>query len=266
VGGVISAAVASAEWVDLAHATSRSVASMATARAAHGAFLLPSGDVLVFGGVSSGAPTDTSELYDPRADVWRDAGTMHAPRSDFAALYLTNGPWAGQLLVIGGTDGTRSLDTSELFDPATGLWSELPAAMLHPRASHGAVQLSDGRVLVVGGNPGGVAPAPTAELLGLDGHWSPAPMLSSGLEAFTLHVLADDTVLLAGGTNVFNPPVASVERLGGDAGVWTDGGTLAVARHSHVGVVLFDGRIVILGGETTVAAGAATPVVEAFTP
>lgn len=56
----------------------------------------------------------------------------------------------GRVLVAGGRQGKAWLDSAEIFDPATGK-SESAAPMKQRRVMHGALRLTDGRVLVYGG-------------------------------------------------------------------------------------------------------------------
>ena len=71
--------------------------------------------------------------------------------TDRRMLHTTTLLRDGRVLVVGGTSHTGNLDTTEMYDPATGVWS--PAGMMSKaRAQHTATLLADGRVLVVGGN------------------------------------------------------------------------------------------------------------------
>lgn len=55
------------------------------------------------------------------------------------------------LIVCGGWDGDRALDTMEIFDPTKGEWSMLPN-MMAPRRDHGAVVVGDFMYVVGGWN------------------------------------------------------------------------------------------------------------------
>ena len=78
-------------------------------RSGHTATLLPSGHVLVAGGISSapnGPAQATSELYDPATDLWSLASSMAVPRQGHGAVLLDS----GQVLVIGGAvDGNAQV-------------------------------------------------------------------------------------------------------------------------------------------------------------
>jgi len=83
----------------------------------------------------------------------KECAAMTTPRHGHTATYM---PKIGKVLIVGGAvlgnDGTENLiGTAELYDPATGEYSELPEPPGGPRIYHAATALPDGRVLVTGG-------------------------------------------------------------------------------------------------------------------
>jgi hypothetical protein len=137
--------------------------------------------VLVAGGLNQEEPQQSyssAYLYDPRPghEGWTKTGLMVAARSGASAARLQD----GRVLVAGGNfhvnpvsavDAAPAVDlasypgpalfdidppnagvalaTAELFDPATGTWSEAKP-MNYARHRAAAVTLADGRVLIVG--------------------------------------------------------------------------------------------------------------------
>jgi hypothetical protein len=73
----------------------------ATARGYHSATRLPSGQVLVAGGLSFAGYTASAELYDPATNTWATAASMATVRYVHAETLLPN----GQVLVAGGYNG-----------------------------------------------------------------------------------------------------------------------------------------------------------------
>src|SRR2546425_992368 len=61
--------------------------SLATARSAHTATLLPNGKVLVAGG---GNGLSSAELYDPASGTWTATGSLATGRERHAAVLLPN--------------------------------------------------------------------------------------------------------------------------------------------------------------------------------
>jgi hypothetical protein len=117
----------------------------------------------------------------------------------------------GSVIVIGGIDAQEQLvHTPERFDPATGRFTPIASAVLAPRAHHTATLLTDGRVLLAGGD--------TADSTGAE-MWHPErdaafPVSSAVLQArkdHSAHLLADGRVLLAGGVDGAGRPVSAPE-------------------------------------------------------
>src|SRR5215217_1174408 len=127
----------------------RRVATLRAARAAHTATTLPSGGILLAGGMTEGGGSLASvERFDPRDNSIHEVGSLGTPRAGHTATLLPD----GRVLVAGGYNG-EYLKSLELFDPATGR-SELVGSMSVARESHTATLLQDGRILIVGGHSG----------------------------------------------------------------------------------------------------------------
>lgn len=125
---------------------------------------LPDGGALVVGGFAGTADdlglsaTESAERFDPRTLRWSDAGPMRSAAAHRTAVVLGD----GRVLVAGGISGPKSdgkqtgslaIADAELYDPAGDSWTAT-TALPGPREGASAATITDGSVLLVGGNTG----------------------------------------------------------------------------------------------------------------
>jgi Galactose oxidase, central domain/Kelch motif len=223
------------------------VASLGTPRSVHTVTALPSGQVLVAGGMGAGGASLASvELYDPASNRVELLPPMSRTRMGHTATLLTD----GRVLAIGGYNGAYERSV-EFFDPATRRFS--PAGALHVgRSGHTATLLPDGRVLVIGGVGTGWTFLNSAEIFEpATGRSELVGAMSSPRESHTATLLADGRVLVTGGHSGRRQGMVvyrSAEAFDPSTRTFTAVGALGVARHKHDAVALRDGRVLIVGG------------------
>ncbi len=182
-----------------------------------------------------------SAVTDPTG-TWMPTGTMGTPRSGPTAVRLLD----GRVLVVGGSVGDepdQALTSAEIYDPTTGTWSAT-GNMIRPHEGFRATLLSDGRVLVGDVND----PAADNAVSGAEvydpatGRWTvTGKMVHGGGGESTATLLRDGTVLVVGYSDtgeLFDP----------DSGTWTATGMMIDPRHSHVAMLLPDGKVLVAGG------------------
>ncbi|MFE5590314.1 kelch repeat-containing protein [Streptomyces sp. NPDC056549] len=228
--------------------------------ASSGAVLLADGRVLLAGG--AGAVLDAQDgtaLFDPREGAWSRGRPLATARWMHSTTLLDD----GRVLVTGGLTGpnafpVRPLGTAEIYDPASGDWS--PAGELHEaRCGHSATLLSDGRVLVAGGQARRSAHSErslySAELFDprIPG-WTPAADMTDARSFHPAAALPDGRVLVAGGWVATRPdwragsPLAYGECYDPATDTWTPTGSLGAPRSGHGLTVLADGSVLATGG------------------
>jgi WD40 repeat protein len=242
--------------------------SLNVARYNHTATLLPSGEVLVTGGIGvNGNYTSlaSAELYNPKTGKWTLTGSMTAGRTSLTATLLQN----GQVLVAGGSDyQIRCYATAELYDPSTGTWM-LTGSMTQPRCLHSATLLSDGEVLVSGG-VNSIYDTATATVTGAEiynpatGAWTATGSLHvSRADAATL-LLSDGEVLTAGGYNntgnsAPNTYLTSAELYDPSTQLWTTTSSMSLgARLPAPAALLTNGDALIANDAQFYIQGSAT--------
>ncbi|MCO6452225.1 MAG: hypothetical protein J5I90_15695 [Caldilineales bacterium] len=177
------------------------IEDLSTSRYEPSVTLLDDGWVLVAGGSTVVGGTETflssAELYNPEEGSWTLTGAMVTARREHAATVLPD----GRVLVTGGTnrnDGQGQLDSTELYDPKTKLWSSADSMKVH-RLGHTALRLPDGKVLVAGGLTN-CCVVDSAELYDpATGQWGDTDPMLIGTWGQTTTLLPNLYVLVAGG-------------------------------------------------------------------
>lgn len=180
----------------------------------------------------------TAELYDNATKTVTAARPMNHPRAFHTLTKLAN----GKVVAIGGMDHLGAMLTSiETYDPALNTWTTAGVSLTTGRKNHTATLLTDGRILIAGGDNGAVSTAkyqiysPAGGTVNAEQNMVRARSLHRAVK------LPDDTVLIAGGYDATSTSLSAAELFtpGIDTTVAT--GSMTVARSnfgmSDVGAV-----------------------------
>ena len=129
--------------------------------------------------------------------------------------------------------------------PTYEIWTST-GSLTTARASHTATLLTDGDVLVAGGE--GPEPLASAELY--DPHtgiWTPTGYMHSARDDTPATLLSNGMVLVAGGRTALTVLVAA-ELYDPATGMWTATGTMHEPREEPSATRLLDGRVLVAGG------------------
>jgi YD repeat-containing protein len=154
-GGTTS--LTSVQLFDATALTWSTTTALATAREAQTATTLANGNVLIAGGKSGTTTLGTTFVFtipaSGTAATWVSAGTMTALRSGHTATLLPSAIVKnGQVLVAGGSNGTSTLGTAELWN-GTSTWTAT-TALATPVQGQTATLLSNNMILLAGGANG----------------------------------------------------------------------------------------------------------------
>lgn len=192
--------------------------------------------VYVAGGHSFGR--DSARFFRLDGSTWTELPPMHHARGGHALLAAGD-----RLYVIGGNTSAANVAPAEVFDPARGAWSDLPA-LPAPR-NHVAGFVLGANVCVAGGR----APATTRVdcYSYASSGWVRFPDLPSPTSGAGAATLDDGSVVVLGGQDASETRINSQFARLLIPGPWITAGTMLVARHGFE-LAAFDGRAWACGG------------------
>jgi hypothetical protein len=285
---------------------------MARARVGHVAVALPSGNVVVACGTTSTA----IEIFDSTANTWSSGGALGAARSSCWGFLIKSGVRAGKIFLFDtasselydpvaktrtagpvpnghGTNAIQLTDgrilkaggafgaapySTEIYDPATNLWTDAGSFPKNYGSRVGAVALAGGNGLFMGGTGNGAFTPGSDDATSYrwNGAWAATTtMLNAPRSSFGLGTLLDGRVLLSGGMYICSGPCASsplatAEIFTPSTNSWTSTTAMAVTRVNPSQTTLLSGKVLVAGGAnalyTTTAGFTVYPSAELFDP
>jgi hypothetical protein len=231
---------------------------MSETRIDHTATLLPSGKVLVAGGLVMpypGPSLASAELYDPSTNGWSMAAPMIESRTRHTATLLPD----GRVLLVGGQrfdfhDGGlfpgRPTD-AEIYDPKANRWSST-APMGASRLAQTATQLPDGRVLVTGGQDEDSVTLKSTEIYDApQDRWISAAPMAVARSGHVATLMADGDVLVAGGLGEepsrLTISLGSAEIYDPRTNLWVSAASMAEFRVAVTATLLRNGMVLVVG-------------------
>lgn len=217
--------------------------NMTAPRSGHTATLLPSGQVLIAGGMErNGVFYDSAELYNPATGSFNVIPRrMSTQRVGHIATLLPN----GKILIAGGWSNAGVQASTELYDPATGAFAPT-GSMAVGRGDSSATLLQSGKVLVAGGeNEHALSSAEVYDPA--TGEFTPTGKMNAERTMHTAVLLPNGKVLIAGGGE-YRHPLASAELYDPTTGTFSVTGEMSVPRYKQAALLLPDGSVLVVGG------------------
>jgi len=199
------------------------------------------GKLLLIGGYNGQKALSAVSVYDMQSEKWHDGPPMAGPRNSCGAVAV-----AEQVVVVGGFDGQRRLDTVERLGH-DWQWTALPPMTVERSAP--AVVALRGEVYVMGGKGTGQTGCNMVERFDLSkNEWLPVPPMTqarSGAGAAVLH----GRIWVAGG-EYDGHALSSVEAYDPETLQWNEVSALLAPR-SYPAMAVLDGYLCVLGGGTS---------------
>jgi hypothetical protein len=212
---------------------------------------LPSGEILVVGGLDPKDPQVTNEsveLIDPLSTKvtllpQRLLGRLHQ------SVTVTT---KERVVMAGGVEWQGShwspVDRVDVYDPTSRTWYAA-APMLVSRSDHISVALADGRVLAIGGNQGVKLLASTEIYDPRANKWTPGPSMPRPRTQHAAVTLRDGRVMVVGGIDSDGGPTDTTFMYDPATNKWSDGPHMTMPRLQQATVVLPNGDVMLAGGD-----------------
>lgn len=223
---------------------------MQAARDEHAAALLPSGNVLVAGGIDAEKqPLASAEIFDMTGREFTATGAMREARFNHT---MTTLPGVTGVLVVGGErkySGADALRSAELFVERDGQFVTV-SRLRTPRTRHRSVLLASGDVLVTGGSDHRGEVLNTAEFF--ETRTNSFRMIGSRMKSarkdHAMAVLPDGRVVVTGGSQAGNRPLDAVEIYDPETERFEEVCRLRYPRYEHTATTVDADHVLIIGG------------------
>ncbi|MGH7940582.1 MAG: kelch repeat-containing protein [Limisphaerales bacterium] len=228
--------------------------AMDAPRSGQTATLLPSGKVLVIGGLGlNGSVSGSVDTYYPAAPNWTVTGSTNVYYQQTILLP------SGKVLAFGYTNDIYYTPIVELYNPSDNSWSAAPQTNMSLNFGTPTL-LPNGKVLVTGAitytNFVGYFGIPSAQLYDpVPGTWTNTGMMPSGLFASTATLLLNGQVLIAGGFTYVDSEPPGTEVVTNSCFLynpatqtWSETGKMGTPRVFDSATLLPDGRVLVAGG------------------
>ena len=217
------------------------------------ATLLNNGTVLVVGGnCGLGCALSTAEIYDPASDTWTyTRGRLNSSRHSHQAIKLSN----GNVLILGGNDGSRQLLSAEIYDVNSDTFVTTSPYLGGSTNHTVTLDPSSNRVIVAGGLDG--VPVDTIAIFNNSGLFANTSNLPTTRSGHTASLLSNGNILFTGGMRSLSPGdiLMDAELFSlASFGILPSPSPMNEPRVWHTATVLEDGRVLVIGGETTAQA------------
>jgi N-acetylneuraminic acid mutarotase len=253
--------LASAELYNSTTSWSFTANNMAVARYDASATLLADGRVLVTGGYGASNNALTSaEAYDPTTKTWSSVAPMTTPRYGHTLTLLPG----GKVLAAGGANQAGGLNvplsSAEVYDPGSNSWSAV-GSMSSAHYGHTATLLTNGKVLVTGGDVTNTVPTGSAELFDPShGTWSAAASMATARYSHSATLLGSGKVLVTAGLVTGGTYTNTAEVYDPTSNTWSSAGSIDAPRAWFGAALLGNGEVLIAGGGNATGALATTDI------
>jgi hypothetical protein len=228
-----------------------SFAELERPRAFAQALALPSGEILVVGGLDRDDPQVTntkSELIDPLSQH-----VTEIPQPLLGRLHQTITLGKGERAVMAGGvewfgEQWLPVDRVDVYRTATRSWS-MGAPLNAARSDHAAVTLLDGRVMVIGGNYNTQLLRSVEIYDPLSNTWKLAAQLPRPRTQHAAVTLRDGTVLVLGGIDTDGGATDTTFVYDPATDKWSDGPRMTIPRLQQATVLLPSGDVLLAGGD-----------------
>ncbi|TAG83578.1 MAG: hypothetical protein EAZ24_02890, partial [Burkholderiales bacterium] len=255
---VLPDSLGSTEIFRFATFTMSPAGSLRDARSNHSATLVPSGKLMLMGGVDvAGVPIYRSsvEIYDPAVDTWSLAPSLPTARANHTATLMPT----GAVIAVGGRESASAVTaTTSHVRPSTisnGTFATTNNCGIGD--SSAASILTDGRILITGVSAGSAntsvhAFTPSTSFCDT----ASIASMNERRRHHTATVLPTGRVLVVGGRNPPSEPIDSAELYDPATNAWTlIDAKMRHGRSGHTATLLADGRVFVSGGLATNQSG-----------